>query len=80
MVEKVKGWLKEGVDVRIFTARKPHPAIRAWSREHIGQVLPITNKKDPCKIAQNHDRAVGVRRNAGEPFHDDNEAQVWRKD
>ena len=80
MVDKVKGWLDEGQDVRIFTARDPHPAIRAWCKEHLGKVLPITNVKDRHMIALYDDRAVGVKRNEGVAFHPENEEQVWRKD
>jgi hypothetical protein len=80
MVEKVKQMLADGYDVRIMTARKPHPAIRDWCKIHLGKVLPITSTKDKHMIALYDDRAVGVRRNEGVPFHEDNETQVWRKD
>jgi hypothetical protein len=76
MVSRVKGWLKEGYDVRIFTARRPHPAIRRWCQEHLGKVLPVTNKKDSGMIALYDDRAVGVKRNEGVPFSVANELQV----
>jgi hypothetical protein len=79
MVDRVKGWLEEGREVRLVTARKPSPAIRRWLKEHIGTVLPITNTKDYDMIALYDDRAVGVKRNTGEPFHEDNEKQVWKK-
>jgi hypothetical protein len=79
MVRKVRKWLRDGYDVRIFTARKPHPAIRRWCKEHLGQVLPITNQKDPGCIAMYDDRAVGVIRNEGQPFSKENEDQVWEK-
>lgn len=65
MVRLVRKWLHEGVEVRLFTARKPHPALRKWMREHLGQVLPITNTKDPGMILMLDDRAVGVERNTG---------------
>lgn len=67
MVQRVKQWLKEGEDVRIFTARKPSAAIRRWCKEHIGQVLKITNVKDPGMVELWDDRAVGVKRNTGHP-------------
>jgi hypothetical protein len=95
MVDRVKRWLAEGREVRIFTARMspmaqvfepddpvPHhvmetdlgrgacqavDAIRAWCRQHIGQVLPITNVKDYNMIELWDDRAVQVRANTGEP-------------
>lgn len=99
MVERVKRWIAEGREVRIFTARI-HPldrcifpeegiarpsgvgsvlvdradeaklaveAIRQWCRQHIGEVLPITNIKDYGMIELWDDRAVQVRPNTGEP-------------
>lgn len=72
MVERVKAWRKEGMEVRIFTARadmpEALPAIRAWCLQHIGEELPITNVKD-YKMAQLwDDRAVGVVTNLGWGF------------
>lgn len=79
MVEKVKGWLQDGYEVKILTARKPSATIRKWCKENIGQVLPITNSKDEFMVALYDDRAVGVERNTGKPFAEANEKQVWRK-
>lgn len=76
MVKKVNEWLDEGYDVRIFTARKPHPAIRKFSKENFGRILPITNKKDPGMIALFDDRVVGVERNTGKIFSNSNLKQV----
>ncbi len=76
MVERVKGWLDEGYEVKILTARKPHPAIRRWCKEHIGRILPITSTKDPGMIALFDDRAVGVERNTGKLFSQANLKQV----
>lgn len=78
MVRKVRAWLHEGKDVRLFTARKPHPAIRRWMRQHLGQLLPITNTKDSKMQALYDDRVVQVKRNKGTVAEDD-EAQVWEK-
>lgn len=49
--------------------------IEAWCLEHLGQVLPVTNKKDYCMLVLWDDRAVQVVRNTGEvvggcPGHD----------
>jgi 16S rRNA C967 or C1407 C5-methylase (RsmB/RsmF family) len=77
MVKRVRQWIREGKDVRLFTARKPHPAIRRWMQEHLGKVLPITNTKDHFMQAFYDDRAVQVRRNTGETS-DEDEAQVWQ--
>ena len=65
MVKLVRKLLHEGVDVRLFTARKPHPALRKWMKEHLGAILPITNVKDPGMIAMYDDRAINVQRNTG---------------
>jgi hypothetical protein len=65
MVKLVRQWLADGRDVRLFTARDPHPAIRRWMKEHLGQVLPITNKKDRYMLLLIDDRAVGVEPNTG---------------
>lgn len=79
MVDRVKKWIKEGKDVRLFTARKPHPAIRRWMAKHLGVILPITNQKDPGMIAIYDDRAIGIERNTGEPYSQENENDVLDK-
>jgi hypothetical protein len=79
MVHRVKRWLLDGHDVRIFTARVSHgpefperdvqPAIDAiekWCRQHIGKVLPITNVKDYQMIELWDDRAIQVIANTGD--------------
>ncbi len=80
MVRRVKEWIAQGKDVRIFTARKPHPAIRKFSKDNFGKILPITNIKDHNMQALYDDRAVGVRRNEGEPFSDENEQQMFKEE
>jgi hypothetical protein len=77
MVARVKRWLEEGKDVRIFTARvgpscgmEHYPelerkAIEAWCLLHIGRVLPITATKDFLMEELWDDRAVGVVKNTG---------------
>jgi len=76
MIKRVRKWLAEGRDVRIFTARKPHPAIRKFCRDNLGKILPITNTKDRHMQMLLDDRAVGVVRNTGELFSEDNMKQV----
>lgn len=72
MVSRVKDWLKDGVSVKIFTARvcDGDPAtvrvIEEWCQMHIGQILPITNMKDYGMIELWDDRCVQVRPNTGE--------------
>lgn len=73
MVERVKNWLAEGREVRIFTARVftgdllAIKAIEAWCQEHIGTVLKVTSVKDFGMIELWDDRAVRVVPNTGEP-------------
>ncbi len=77
MVRQVRKWLMDGRDVRIFTARRPHPVIRKFCKDNFGKILPITNVKDPNMQALFDDRAVGIKRNEGVPFDDDNLEQVF---
>ena len=79
MVERVKKWLAEGEDVRIFTARMDgyHPkdgpipvhlvrkTIEDWCLKHIGVVLPVTNRKDYWCKAIYDDRARRVEQDTG---------------
>lgn len=74
MVERVKGWLAKGLDVRIFTARVAEPQrdaalppIEAWCEEHLGQKLTVTNVKDFGMVELWDDRCVQVVPNTGEP-------------
>ena len=74
MLERVKRWLAEGREVRIFTARVAHgdrqgtrELIEAWCREHIGQVLAVTNEKDYGMVELWDDRCVQVIPNTGKP-------------
>lgn len=74
MVDRVKGWLAEGKEVRIFTARVAEDfsgtiiqRIQAWCLENIGAVLPVTNQKDYSMVELWDDRAVQVIPNTGEP-------------
>lgn len=74
MVERVKRWLAEGREVRIFTARVavPEPERRLargfivdWCRIHIGVALEVTNVKDFGMVELWDDRAVSVGLNTG---------------
>lgn len=69
MLERVKAWLAQGIEVRIFTARacvpEQIPLVQAWCREHLGQELEVTNQKDYQTIEIWDDRAVGVEPNTG---------------
>lgn len=79
MLERVRAWLKEGKDVRIFTARvssdgterrdreaaEARVAIEDWCAIHVGRVLPVTNVKDYAMVELFDDRAVTVEQNTG---------------
>lgn len=72
MVQRVKRWLAQGVDVRICTARVTDninrsvaiPAIEAWCQEHIGQTL-LFGTKDFGMIEMWDDRSIAVEVNTG---------------
>lgn len=74
MVKRVKKWLEEGEDVRLFTARadfpKQFPALRRWMKSHLGEALPITNIKDYHMKELWDDRAIQVVPNTGKPVGD----------
>lgn len=70
MVARVKRWLANGADVRIFTARVAEKSevkryaviafIYVWCLKHLGQVLPVTNCKDFDMVELWDDRCVQV--------------------
>lgn len=78
MVERVKAWVAEGRDVRVFTARayrSPYTTkveydivineIHEWCETHIGRKLPVTNQKDYGMVELYDDRCVQVIMNTG---------------
>jgi len=83
MVDRVKRWLDDGEDVRIFTARvspeghteaqldNNHRAIWNWCLNHFRRVLRVTHSKDIYCKAIYDDRAYRVRRNTGEVIGED---------
>lgn len=70
MLGRVKDWLKNGIDVRIFTARasvpEQIPPVQAWCLRHIGGIIPVTNVKDFGMSELWDDRAIQVIPNTGE--------------
>ena len=71
MVKRVKDWLADGKDVRIFTARicegpAAKKAIQEWVKKNIGRDLLITNVKDTNMIELWDDRCITVEKNTGE--------------
>lgn len=71
MAFRVRKWLAEGREVRIFTARACVPeqvaAVEAWTLKHFGVALQVTCKKDFGMVELWDDRAVRVKANEGEP-------------
>lgn len=81
MVERIKMWLSQGMDVRIFTARvgpqgswpgavdedleRIKQTIRDWTLEHVGVALEPTCTKDYGMLTLWDDRAIQVRFNTG---------------
>ena len=78
MLDRVKLWIAQGKDVRIFTARVSGPradvlavdetieCIDNWCLMHIGHKLPITCTKDYGMVELWDDRAIQVKMNTGE--------------
>ena len=70
MINRIKRWLSDGENVKVFTARADsevaRKAIRIFCKKHIGKILPITNKKDKYMKRLYDDRAEKVAKNSGE--------------
>lgn len=75
MVERIKRWLAAGEVVKIMTARahdeKAIPIIEDYCMELFGQILPVTNEKDPDMIELWDDKAIQVEKNTGQPIDPD---------
>lgn len=69
MLERVKGWIAQGITVKIFTARAADPSniprVHAWVLEHVDTFLEVTNVKDKHMVELWDDRAVRVVKNKG---------------
>jgi len=72
MQERVKGWLREGKEVIIFTARldgddpaEVKVAIEDWTEKHLGKRLEVTNVKTFDIETLYDDRSVQVVANTG---------------
>ena len=70
MMERVRQWLKDGIEVRIFTARASDPfetgRVKAWLKRHGLGDLTVTNVKDFGMVRLFDDRCVQVIANTGE--------------
>jgi len=75
IVELARKYLASGMKVKIFTARatdpnpKVLPAIQAWCKQHLGQVVEVTCSKDYSMLAFYDDRAIAVEPNTGRIRH-----------
>lgn len=69
MVRRVKEWREEGWEVRIVTARACDAdltlEVEQWCLLHLGEILPVTDRKDFEMIALYDDRAYRVIANTG---------------
>jgi hypothetical protein len=79
MLNRVKKWIAEGKDVRIFTARvssdgsnqrnfevqQAKHAVEQWCEYFVGRKLPVTCCKDFAMVELWDDRAVQVVPNIG---------------
>ena len=70
MADRVRRWLAQGQEVRIFTARASHGEpqityIQDWCEKHLGQRLAVTCCKDFSMIALYDDLAHRVEANTG---------------
>lgn len=80
MLARVQEWRREGITVKIFTARMHGHGvsdlaggtvdaltpIQQWCEKHVGEVLPVTNIKDFAMVELWDDRAVQVIPNTGQ--------------
>lgn len=88
MVGRVQGWIAEGEEVRIFTARASLHGrsveqrqanvarIKAWCVKHIGRVLDVTSDKDWGMKELWDDRAVQVAVNTGRSISEMPDARI----
>lgn len=71
MLDRVKAWVEEGQEVRIFTARSgQEEMIQDWLVSVGLPRLKVTNQKDPYMYMLWDDRCVQVKANTGEPVGD----------
>jgi len=74
MLDRVRNWIAQGIEVRIFTARvastsfgreEARAAVKKWSKEHIGVELEVTSEKDYSMLELWDDRCVPIEFNTG---------------
>ena len=80
MMYRVRHWLSQGIEVRIFTARACYPPyipiIEKWLEENGLGGLKVTNEKTFGMIQLWDDRAIQVIENTGVPVIPDAEKHV----
>lgn len=73
MMARVRNWLRDGVTVKIVTARATVPEciphFHAWLKQHGLPELEVTNAKDFAMIEVWDDRCVEVKMNTGIPVN-----------
>lgn len=83
MLERVKQWRKNGVRVKIFTARACVPDhvkyVEEYILKHVGEKLEVTNIKDYHMVELWDDRAVRVVFNTGKSCCSNHELLPVRK-
>jgi hypothetical protein len=78
MVNRILGWLEDGEEVRIMTARAAHgkediERVAVWLKDVAGlPALRVTCEKDQDMEVLWDDRAIQVKPNTGEPIVDEN--------
>lgn len=82
MLDRVKGWLKDGKKVSIFTARVgesgAYPHIKKWLRDNgLPDDMEVTNIKRPHFARFHDDRAVAIQRNTGKVLGGDDGTESW---
>lgn len=81
MMDRVKGWLKDGHQVVIHTARASEPGsfphIKKWLREQGLPDLPITSTKAKDIDQFWDDKAVAVEPNTGKVLGGDTGEKSW---
>ncbi len=75
MMNRVQGWLDNGQEVRICTARAAHgeaeiSRVRDWLKQHGLGDLQVTCQKDFEMMELWDDKAIQVKPNTGEPLVD----------
>jgi len=70
MAKRVRAWLAQGLEVRIFTARacelEQVRHVQAWCERYFGVRLAVTNAKDFDMLELWDDRCVQVQPNTGQ--------------